>query len=359
MSLLRFVLAVVPFVAAIHAMPSANSPLDKRSVTCLTVGATATATWTDSSGQTCTYSAVVGNNFGENAAGGEYVHSKTNPTYSLGTSCRTQLNIEALANCPVFSAIPARAAAEPDAQALRWAMCTPRTASLTISAPTLRTHPVAQGKSPIPPHHWALLRFLLLTKVVKAMQTAVTHMMLLSMISSMATPTGARRQTLPCLPLPPPTRRFARNNFDDAAGTASKEVVTWAEPALPLNCTRGEGELLERIGRWHKIVKQFSKQSQTLAHIDKSIYSREKRSAFPPTIPRCRQTVQSWPPHPQHLPPIRHFRPPKACHEARRARYSPRSSPVRTPPSFRPPKGHNRRSRFPLNPTSQRRAPWS
>ncbi|RAH46675.1 uncharacterized protein BO95DRAFT_360626 [Aspergillus brunneoviolaceus CBS 621.78] len=48
------------------------SPLHKRSVTCLKVGATATASWTNSAGQSCTYTGVVGSNYGENSAGGDY-----------------------------------------------------------------------------------------------------------------------------------------------------------------------------------------------------------------------------------------------------------------------------------------------
>ncbi|PYH31449.1 uncharacterized protein BO87DRAFT_418225 [Aspergillus neoniger CBS 115656] len=45
----------------------------KRSVTCLKVGATATATWTNSADQTCTYVGVVGSNYGENSDGdGDY-----------------------------------------------------------------------------------------------------------------------------------------------------------------------------------------------------------------------------------------------------------------------------------------------
>lgn len=48
--------------------------LEKRSITCLTVGKTATATWTNSAGQKCTFSGVVGSNYGTNSAGeGEYV----------------------------------------------------------------------------------------------------------------------------------------------------------------------------------------------------------------------------------------------------------------------------------------------
>lgn len=77
MTFLRFVLALAPLMTGISALPSSQSPasplLTPRSVTCLTVGTTATATWTNSAGQTCTYSAVVGGNFGENSVGGEYV----------------------------------------------------------------------------------------------------------------------------------------------------------------------------------------------------------------------------------------------------------------------------------------------
>ncbi|KAK8157710.1 hypothetical protein BKA80DRAFT_240250 [Phyllosticta citrichinensis] len=42
------------------------------SVTCLTVGSTAIATWTNSAGQTCSFSGLVGSNYGSNSAGGEY-----------------------------------------------------------------------------------------------------------------------------------------------------------------------------------------------------------------------------------------------------------------------------------------------
>ncbi|KAI1335591.1 hypothetical protein F5Y15DRAFT_241303 [Xylariaceae sp. FL0016] len=67
---LQVIAAMLPCLAL--AMPRNDSPLEKRSITCLTVGATATATWTDSSGRTCTYSGVVGSNYGENDAGGDY-----------------------------------------------------------------------------------------------------------------------------------------------------------------------------------------------------------------------------------------------------------------------------------------------
>ncbi|PYI01255.1 hypothetical protein BO78DRAFT_464811 [Aspergillus sclerotiicarbonarius CBS 121057] len=50
-----------------------SQTLNKRSVTCLKVGATATASWTNSAGQTCLYVGVVGSNYGENSDGeGDY-----------------------------------------------------------------------------------------------------------------------------------------------------------------------------------------------------------------------------------------------------------------------------------------------
>lgn len=75
MALTKGTFALLSLVTLALAAPSTSpaSPLLKRSVTCLTVGATATATWTNSAGQTCTYKATVGSNFGENASGGEYV----------------------------------------------------------------------------------------------------------------------------------------------------------------------------------------------------------------------------------------------------------------------------------------------
>lgn len=39
------------------------------SITCLMVGASATATWTNSAGKTCTFTGVVGSNYGSNSAG--------------------------------------------------------------------------------------------------------------------------------------------------------------------------------------------------------------------------------------------------------------------------------------------------
>lgn len=56
-------------IAAVAAAPSQESSLDKRSVTCLRVGATATARWTNAAGQSCTFTGVVGSNYGANPAG--------------------------------------------------------------------------------------------------------------------------------------------------------------------------------------------------------------------------------------------------------------------------------------------------
>jgi hypothetical protein len=43
--------------------------LNKRAISCLQVGATATARWTNSAGKTCTYSGIVGSNYGPNPSG--------------------------------------------------------------------------------------------------------------------------------------------------------------------------------------------------------------------------------------------------------------------------------------------------
>ncbi|KAI9154941.1 hypothetical protein HJFPF1_07502 [Paramyrothecium foliicola] len=51
----------------------ASPTLDKRAITCLRVGATATARWTNRAGQSCTFTGVVGSNFGANPSGsGDY-----------------------------------------------------------------------------------------------------------------------------------------------------------------------------------------------------------------------------------------------------------------------------------------------
>jgi len=43
--------------------------LEKRAVSCLAVGATATARWTNSAGKACTWTGTVGSNFGPNPSG--------------------------------------------------------------------------------------------------------------------------------------------------------------------------------------------------------------------------------------------------------------------------------------------------
>ncbi|KAK1676227.1 hypothetical protein BDP55DRAFT_767942 [Colletotrichum godetiae] len=63
-------LALCPLMAL--AAPS-TPELDKRAITCLKVGATATAKWTNSAGKSCTFAGVVGSNYGTNLAGsGDY-----------------------------------------------------------------------------------------------------------------------------------------------------------------------------------------------------------------------------------------------------------------------------------------------
>lgn len=44
-------------------------PLALGSITCLDVGSTATATWTNSDGQTCSFTGVVGSNYGSTSDG--------------------------------------------------------------------------------------------------------------------------------------------------------------------------------------------------------------------------------------------------------------------------------------------------
>jgi hypothetical protein len=62
------VLILLPLLT--KAMPSTlEMAVNKRSVTCLKVGATATATWTNSAGQRCSFVGVVGSNYGTNSAG--------------------------------------------------------------------------------------------------------------------------------------------------------------------------------------------------------------------------------------------------------------------------------------------------
>lgn len=69
--MLHIMFSLLPLLA--FAAP--GETLEKRAVTCLTVGSTATATWTNSAGQTCSFTGVVGSNYGTNSAGGEYVQA--------------------------------------------------------------------------------------------------------------------------------------------------------------------------------------------------------------------------------------------------------------------------------------------
>jgi hypothetical protein len=58
--------------AVVSAAPAPD--LSARSITCLKVGAPATATWTNAAGKTCKWTGVVGTNFGTNSVNsGEYV----------------------------------------------------------------------------------------------------------------------------------------------------------------------------------------------------------------------------------------------------------------------------------------------
>jgi hypothetical protein len=47
----------------------ASPVIEKRAITCLKVGQTATASWTNSAGKRCTFTGVVGSNFGANPSG--------------------------------------------------------------------------------------------------------------------------------------------------------------------------------------------------------------------------------------------------------------------------------------------------
>ncbi|KAK5790477.1 hypothetical protein VI817_007764 [Penicillium citrinum] len=64
-------LSLLQVTAAIGQEKSFN--LGKRSITCLKVGATATAIWENSAGQKCSFTGIVGSNYGSNSAGqGDY-----------------------------------------------------------------------------------------------------------------------------------------------------------------------------------------------------------------------------------------------------------------------------------------------
>jgi hypothetical protein len=55
--------------AALVASSPAPGLFNKRAISCLQVGATATARWTNSAGKICTFTGVVGSNYGANPSG--------------------------------------------------------------------------------------------------------------------------------------------------------------------------------------------------------------------------------------------------------------------------------------------------
>src|SRR5690242_11366807 len=78
--------------ALTSASPIEAETLEKRAVTCLRIGATATATCTNAAGRTCRWTGIVGSNFGTNSVtGGEYGYlasqSDLNQANSSSYSC--------------------------------------------------------------------------------------------------------------------------------------------------------------------------------------------------------------------------------------------------------------------------------
>jgi hypothetical protein len=62
----------VTLAAVLAAFAVASPVIEKRSISCLKVGSTATATWKNAAGKTCRWTGIVGSNFGTNTAtGGE------------------------------------------------------------------------------------------------------------------------------------------------------------------------------------------------------------------------------------------------------------------------------------------------
>jgi hypothetical protein len=88
----------VPIILVAAALTTASpvESLEKRAVTCLKVGATATATWKNAAGKTCKWTGVVGSNFGTNSVtGGEYVLT----TYTTLISCKIPRLIDCSYSC--------------------------------------------------------------------------------------------------------------------------------------------------------------------------------------------------------------------------------------------------------------------
>ena len=68
------VITLIALLGAVASASPASALFAKRSITCLTVGQTATATWKNAAGKTCKWTGIVGSNFGTNSVnGGEYV----------------------------------------------------------------------------------------------------------------------------------------------------------------------------------------------------------------------------------------------------------------------------------------------
>lgn len=98
------------YLTSLLAIPAFAAPaLEKRQISCLRVGATATATWTNAAGQTCRWAGIVGSNFGTNSAnGGEYaiqpyhisIHTVTDiiHSYSCNGRCGAGCSGAALGN---------------------------------------------------------------------------------------------------------------------------------------------------------------------------------------------------------------------------------------------------------------------
>lgn len=58
----------IAFASLVASSPTLGL-FSKSTISCLQVGASATAQWTNSAGQTCTYTGVVGSNYGANPSG--------------------------------------------------------------------------------------------------------------------------------------------------------------------------------------------------------------------------------------------------------------------------------------------------
>lgn len=129
-------LSIQIFIAFIGLAAATPTPeiLTKRTISCLAVGSTATARWTNGAGKTCTFTGIVGSNYGANPAGsGEY---DALPRYIILHSI----------NMLIVAAIHATGDVERAALELPWAMLTRKTASHMTFAHTSTTLVVVRGK---------------------------------------------------------------------------------------------------------------------------------------------------------------------------------------------------------------------